>query len=61
MNGNSKYQKTINRHLNTIHKQQKRLENGKIYRKQASNFMDILLAQGRVTKKELSLYFKKRP
>lgn len=61
MSGDSKYQKTINRHLNTIHTQQADLETAKLYRQQASAFIKKLLDENRVTKEELAPYFKKRP
>lgn len=57
----SKYQKRINRLRDRVTTQQHQLEVAKVYRQQASDFTKKLLAENRITKKELSEYFKKRP
>ena len=60
-NSDSKHQKRFNRYLKIIHTQQTHLETAKLYRQQASAFVDKLLDENRVTKEELAQYFKKRP
>lgn len=57
----SKFQKRVNRLTKRIIEQQQHLEVAKLFRQQASDLIKKLLAEDRITKSELSNYFKKRP
>lgn len=54
----SKWQKKINRHLNTIAKLQLSIDNRNIYRANANAFIRKLLKENRVTTDELKQYFR---
>lgn len=54
----SKYQKRITRHLETIKSLQATLEHRNLYRATANAFIRKLLKENRVTKEELRDYFR---
>ena len=61
MAGDSKHQLRANRFKSRIIELQHHLETSKIYRRQTSDFIKKLISEGRITKEELSEFYKKRP
>jgi len=57
---NSSFQKDVNRLRKTCSNFQKSLEQRKIFQSQALSFIDQMLKEGKITKKDLKPYFKRK-
>lgn len=57
---NSSFQKDVNRLRKTCSEFQKSLEQRKIFQAQTLSFINNLLKEGKITKKDLKPYFKRK-
>jgi polyhydroxyalkanoate synthesis regulator phasin len=57
---NSSFQKDVNRLRKRCSEFQKSLKQRRIFQSQALNFIDQMLKEGKITKKDLKPYFKRK-